>query len=113
MNQAEWRNEGLESVFPPGWHYSNDHMPFRMTAAEAIVGGVPREMCAKSATWGTPDQAVKVGRDWIEAGATFGGLLDIMPLHTGAAGFPHSLSRLLKVAAGLKAESTIHPAQEN
>lgn len=115
MNQAEWRNEGLQSVFPPGWHYSNDYMPFRMTAAEAeaIVCDVPREMCVKSATWGTPEQAVKVGRDWIEAGATFVGLLDIMPLHTGAAGFPQSLSRLLQVAAGLKAENTIHPAEEN
>lgn len=107
MNQDEWRNEGLQSVFPRGWHYSNDYMPFTMTAADAdaVVANVPREMCAKSATWGTAEQAVKVGRDWIEAGATFVGLLDIMPLHTGAAGFPESMSRLLQVAAGLKAHT--------
>jgi len=105
MNQDEWRAEGLQSAFPPGWHYSNDYMPFTMTAgdADAIVAGVPTEMCAKSATWGTPEAAAKVGRDWIEAGATFVGLLDIMPLHTGAEGFPGSMGRMLEVAGHLKA----------
>jgi phthiodiolone/phenolphthiodiolone dimycocerosates ketoreductase len=105
MNQDEWRNEGLQSVFPPGWHYSNDYMPFTMTAADAdaIVADVPTEMCAKSATWGTPEEAAKVGQGFIEAGATFVGLLDIMPLHTGAEGFPASIRRMLEVAGRLKA----------
>jgi phthiodiolone/phenolphthiodiolone dimycocerosates ketoreductase len=104
MNQDEWEAEGLASAFPPGWHYSNDYMPFTMTAADAdaIVADVPQEMCAKSATWGTPEDAAKVGRDWVEAGATFVGLLDIMPLHTGAEGFASSLGRMLEVAGRLK-----------
>lgn len=106
MNQAEWEHEGLQSAFPPSWHYSRDYMPFTMTAREAedIVARVPQSMCERSATWGTAEQAAKVGQEWIAAGATFVGLLDIMPLHTGPAEFPASTARLLDVARRLKSQ---------
>lgn len=105
MNQDEWLDEGLQSAFPAGWHYSNDYMPFTMTAADAdaIVANVPRAMCAKSATWGTPAECAAVGRDFVEAGATFVGVLDVMPLYTGPDGLPASIGRMLEVCGHLKA----------
>ena len=105
MNQDEWAAEGLESLMPPGFHYGNDYMPFTMTAddADAIVANVPREMSVKSATWGRPADAANVAEGFIQAGATFVGLLDLMPMHLGEAGFAPSLGRALEVAGRIKA----------
>ena len=90
---------GFEPVGGCGVAVGDQHAP----DADRIVANVPAEMCRKSATWGSPADCAAVGRDWIEAGATFVGVLDVMPLHTGAEGFPLSIGRMLEVAARLKA----------
>jgi phthiodiolone/phenolphthiodiolone dimycocerosates ketoreductase len=109
MNQDEWADEGLQSLMPPGFHYGNDYMPFTMTAAEAdaVVARVPREMSIRSATWGTPENAARVAEGFIQAGATFVGLLDLMPMHVGPDAFAPSLGRVLEVAGRIKTGAAV------
>lgn len=104
FNQALWESEGLETVFNPKWHYGVNFLPFNMNAkeCEAIAARVPRAMVEKSAFWGTPAEAAAFGQQFIDAGASFVGVLDVMPLATGPAGWPDSIARSIEVCRLLK-----------
>ena len=104
FNQAAWAQEGLESVFPPKWHYGVNYLPFNMTGreAEAIAARVPRAMVDKAAFWGTPQEAAAFGRRFVDAGATFVGIVDVMPLATGQDGWMPSIQRSIDVCRLLK-----------
>lgn len=104
FNQAAWANEGLESVFPPRWHYGVNYLPFNMSGkeAEAVAARVQRAMVEKAAFWGTPESAAAFGKKFVDAGATFVGVVDILPLATGQDGWMPSVQRCINVCRLLK-----------
>ena len=59
-------------------------------------------MVEKAAFWGTPEAAAAFGKRFIDAGATFVGVVDILPLATGQEGWMPSIQRSIEVCRLLK-----------
>ena len=70
VNQADWLAEGIEPVFPVGWHYALDLLPSTVTLAEAhdVIARVTPEMLEKSFFIGTPEQVASQIAQFVEAG---------------------------------------------
>jgi phthiodiolone/phenolphthiodiolone dimycocerosates ketoreductase len=78
LNQRDWAVEGIESVFPPEWHYSLKLLPhdWSRSEVEGVVNKVPREMVEKSFLIGTPEEVAAQVRAYVDAGATHVMMLD-------------------------------------
>jgi len=78
LNQRDWAKEGIQSVFPPDWHYSLKLLPHEWSRdqVEGVVNQVPREMVEKSFVIGTPDEVAAHVRAYADAGATHVMMLD-------------------------------------
>ena len=112
FDPKDWRDEGLEPVMPEDWHYAMKWLPFSQTPDEAdsIVGRTSVEMARKSWYVGTPDEISQVATEFVEAGATFVGVVDVVPLVKGLAEAEGSFRRSARVAAAAKAHGarTVH-----
>jgi phthiodiolone/phenolphthiodiolone dimycocerosates ketoreductase len=104
VNQADWDAEGIEPVFPRDWHYAMKLLPQNVSAEEAddVVARVPREMTEKSYIAGTPQQAAAQLQDYVDAGATWMCIIDVLPFVLPPEEIPAALGRSLEVAAALK-----------
>jgi phthiodiolone/phenolphthiodiolone dimycocerosates ketoreductase len=82
FNQRDWLLEGLTPVMPTDWHYSMRLLPFDIPRSEAedIIARVPRAMVEKSFVIGSPAEIADVAGTFVDAGATFVGIVDVFPL---------------------------------
>ncbi|OBH11145.1 LLM class flavin-dependent oxidoreductase [Mycobacterium sp. E1747] len=82
FNQSDWRRDGIEPVMPDDWHYARRWLPFKQSADEVrkIVDAVPPDMVRKAAYGGSPAQIASIAQEFVDAGATYVGLIDFMPL---------------------------------
>lgn len=104
FDQSLWAKEGIQSAFPSDYHYGRNFLPFNMTAqyADEIAARVSPALVEKAAFWGTPEEAAAFGRKFIDAGATFVGVLDVLPLGLGPQAWPDSIRRSIDVCRLLK-----------
>lgn len=107
FNQADWSRQGVESIMPPGFHYATNWLPFNETAEEVaqIVARVPPEMVRKSVYYGSPAEIGKIAGEYVGGGATFVGIVDLMPLMAPLDDAVKAPSRWLEVCAALKQKS--------
>jgi phthiodiolone/phenolphthiodiolone dimycocerosates ketoreductase len=104
FDQQAWRAEGLQPLFPEGWHYALKLLPAQMSAAEVndIVARTPRAMVEKAFASGTPAEVVKTVEAFTDAGATFHSIIDfgpsMRPIEAAQTGLEHQLhlARLIK-----------------
>jgi phthiodiolone/phenolphthiodiolone dimycocerosates ketoreductase len=84
FNEEDWRRFGISPVLPHGYHYAVDYLPFLLgdKEAERIVREVPDEMVDNALYAGSPAEVAEVCRQYVDAGVTFVGLLDMMPMFT-------------------------------
>jgi len=82
MTQSKWRDEGIEPVFPDDWHFSTKMLPSWTSAEEAqsIIDRVSPEMVRKSYFVGTPGDVAAQLQPFVEAGTTWVGITDYMPM---------------------------------
>lgn len=86
-SQSAWQREGLEPVMPLDYNYAIRFNPFELSEAEAqsIVDRTPAKMVERALHVGTPAECAAIARQYVEAGATFVGLVDVLPLVLGPA----------------------------
>jgi phthiodiolone/phenolphthiodiolone dimycocerosates ketoreductase len=104
LNQRDWRKEGVEPVFPDGWHYALKMLPHTYTEAETmdVVARTPREMVEKFCFKGTPKEVAGQLRGFLDAGATAMFPMDYAPYFLGPQDQQHALERQFELARELK-----------
>ena len=112
FNQRDWLREGLEPVMPAEWHYSMRLLPFDIpqTEAEDIIERVPRAMVEKSFVIGSPAQIADTAAAFVDAGATFVGIVDVFPLLADPAEGEAAFGRGVEACALLKQRDPRHVA---
>ncbi len=85
FNSNDWEKEGIESAWPPNWHYALKLLPAQMTRAEcdAIVERVSPKMVDVGLISGTAKEVASQIQGYIDAGATW-----VSPLNMISATFP-------------------------
>jgi phthiodiolone/phenolphthiodiolone dimycocerosates ketoreductase len=104
LNQAEWEREGIEPVFPKDWHYAMKMIPYNVTAQEAdsVVAKVTREMAAKGFLTGSPSDISTALEPYVEAGATWISVCDMLPLVLPLDEAPAAIDRTFELCRRLK-----------
>jgi phthiodiolone/phenolphthiodiolone dimycocerosates ketoreductase len=104
LNHDEWRELGLTPVMPDDWHYAVKWVPFSQTPAEVndIVARTPREMARHAYFCGNPADVAARAREFVEAGATFVGIADMLPLALGPEHAEASIGRAVQISGALK-----------
>lgn len=104
FNQGDWAREGIDSVMPSGFHYATTWLPFSETAQEVdrIVSSVPPEMVRKSVYSGSPEDIAEIAQEFVDAGATFVGVVDVLPMMLPLSDLATAPQRWLQVCAALK-----------
>jgi phthiodiolone/phenolphthiodiolone dimycocerosates ketoreductase len=108
VTMSDWDREGIEPPMPRDWHYSMKNIPLHVSKAEAL------DICSRvtpamnRAAWfrGTPkDVAVELA-PYIEAGATWISIIDMLPAVLDPAEGEKAMGRSLELAALLKGLGT-------
>lgn len=104
LDQTQWLEEGFTPLMPEGWHYATKWTPYEQTEAEvsSIIARVPHEMARKGFHCGTPAQLTKLCREYVDAGASFVGMLDLTPLVLGPLEGQQSVRRGIEMFTALK-----------
>jgi phthiodiolone/phenolphthiodiolone dimycocerosates ketoreductase len=104
MNMADWAKEGMESPMPLEYHYSRNLKPFDLVPEEvdSIVSRVSPEMVSKAMYTGSPEKVAARAQEFVDAGATFVGLVDFLPFVLPLDEHPAVMGRLLDVCRRLK-----------
>lgn len=71
LNQADWRKEGIEPVFPDDWHYAFKLLPRELTEAETrdVIARTPEGIVRKFCFQGTPREVAATLQGYVDAGA--------------------------------------------
>lgn len=104
IDSDSWIQEGEASVMPEGWNYAMKWAPFEQSDDEVqqIVDQVSASMVRKSFHVGTPAQLRELNERFVDAGASFIGMLDMTPLALGPEQAQESVRRHAEMFAGLK-----------
>ena len=105
INQGDWLAEGHEPPFPADWHYGTKLLTTKITDAEIAdaLGKVTREMSEKTWLYGTPDEVASDLQAYVDAGATWVSVIDILPTVLEPDDAQNALGRTLEVCSLLKA----------
>lgn len=104
INQADWIKEGHEPPFPPDWHYGMKLLTTKITDAEVhnALAGVTRPMSEKTWFHGTPEKVAADLQAYVDAGATWVSVIDILPTVLDPEDTQRALPRTLEVCRILK-----------
>ena len=104
LNQADWKTEGLASVYPDNWHYALNLLPAQATAEEvaSVISKVSPEMSRQSWIAGDAKEVAMKLRAYVDAGATWVSVCDLLPLVRPPEEGPDALTRQLDVCRILK-----------
>lgn len=105
LSQAHWKREEIEPVLPVDWHYARDLLPTRMSrkAALDIAGAVPERMVERSFIAGSPAEVALQLNGFVEAGATWMSVIDLLPVTLPLEDALLSLDHSIDVCRRLKA----------
>jgi phthiodiolone/phenolphthiodiolone dimycocerosates ketoreductase len=104
INQADWISEGHEPPFPPDWHYGLKLLTTKISESEiqAALAKVTRAMSEKTWLYGTPEKVAANLQAYVDAGATWVSVIDILPTVLDPEDAPRALPRTLEVCRVLK-----------
>lgn len=104
INQGDWDREGIEPPMPRDWHYSLKLLPVNIGAREAdeMIARVTRPMSEKTWIYGTPQKVAEDLQAYVDAGVTWIGVVDILPMVLPPEDAAGALSRSLQVCRLLK-----------
>ena len=104
INQSDWLSEGFEPPFPPDWHYGMKLLPTRITDGEIrnALSKVSRPMSEKTWLYGTPKKVAADLQAYVDAGATWVSVIDILPTVLEPEDAQRALGRTLEVCRLLK-----------
>jgi phthiodiolone/phenolphthiodiolone dimycocerosates ketoreductase len=101
---ADWEREGIEPPFPRDWHYSTKLIPLHLSKQDAleITSRVTPEMNELAWFRGTPKKVAGELQAYIDAGATWISIIDLLPSVLEPAEGEKAMGRALELAALLK-----------
>lgn len=104
FNQRDWLAEGLTPAMPEAWHYSMKLLPFDISRSEAdaMIERVPRAMVEKSFFIGSPPEIADAASQFVDGGANFVGIVDVLPLLLDPAEGEAAFGRSVQACALLK-----------
>jgi phthiodiolone/phenolphthiodiolone dimycocerosates ketoreductase len=104
LDAEEWRELGHTPVMPDGWHYAMKWVPFSQSAAEVndVVARTTTQMSRDAYFCGTPAEVAARAQEFVDAGATFVGIADMLPLALGPEHAEASLRRAVTISNTLK-----------
>ena len=81
INQSDWDLDGIEPPMPREWCYAINMLPTELTMSEVKewLSRVTRPMAEKSWIYGTPGQVGEELTRYVEAGADWIGIYDMLP----------------------------------
>lgn len=82
LNQADWKKEGLEPIFPADWHYALKLLPAEQSDYQVseTVARTSMEHARRSWMSGSPKEVAAQIQPYVDAGATWVSVSDTMPL---------------------------------
>jgi phthiodiolone/phenolphthiodiolone dimycocerosates ketoreductase len=112
LDQASWREHGIEPPLPDNWHYAMKLRPVEWTDAQIddLLARTTREMAELSFTHGTPEQVAAEVQQYVDAGATWVSVCDILPLGLDPADAQAGLGRNLEICGRLKGAARLTSA---
>jgi phthiodiolone/phenolphthiodiolone dimycocerosates ketoreductase len=104
LDQRAWDAEGIEPPLPRDWHYAVKLLPVTWTDSEiqGLLGRTTHKMAEKSFVFGTPESVAEQVQQYVDAGATWVSVCDILPLILAPADAQGGLARNIDVCARLK-----------
>lgn len=105
MNQAEWAAYGIESAFPPDWHYSMKYIPYLYNdrkEIDAILARTTHRMAELSCMHGTVDEVTNEIQAYVDAGATVVDMIDALGWVLDPAGAAASFDCHIEVCRRIK-----------
>jgi phthiodiolone/phenolphthiodiolone dimycocerosates ketoreductase len=104
INQRDWDKEGIEPPMPRDWHYALKLLPTWMSEGEIdeILGRVTREISEKTWLYGAPKQVAETLAEYVDAGATWVSIIDLLPPVLEPADAQNALGRSIEVCRQLK-----------
>jgi phthiodiolone/phenolphthiodiolone dimycocerosates ketoreductase len=104
VDQSAWDAEGIVPPLPRDWHYAIKLLPVQWTDSEVddLLSRTTHEMAQKSFVYGTPASVADQVAQYVEAGATWVSVCDILPLILDPADAQLGQHRNLEVCARLK-----------
>jgi len=105
LEMEAWREEGLEPPLPPGWHYATKLMPVSLSDSEIeeVLAKVTDEMVERSYVHGTAEQVATEVQTYVDAGATWVSVCDLLPLVLDPEDAQLGLTRNIEICRRLKA----------
>jgi phthiodiolone/phenolphthiodiolone dimycocerosates ketoreductase len=110
---SDWAKDGVEPPLPGNWHYAIKLLPLKIPHAEIndILARVTPEMSARSWIMGTPGEVAAQLRDYVDAGATWVSIIDMLPSVLDAEDGAKAPARTIEVARILKQQdAALDPA---
>jgi phthiodiolone/phenolphthiodiolone dimycocerosates ketoreductase len=104
LDMNDWDKEGFDPPLPRDWHYAMKLRPVEWTDGqiEDLLSKVTREMAEKSFVHGTPEQVADEVQTYVEAGATWVSVCDLMPLMLEPEDAQQGLARNIDICRRLK-----------
>lgn len=104
LNQQFWEEEGMEPVYPPGWHYAQKLLPLSVSKEEAedAIARTTRDHVLKSYPCGSPKEVAVNIQDWVSAGLDQVILFDMLPIALTAEEGSGSLDHVVEICRHLK-----------
>lgn len=117
FNMADWRVEGLEPPLPDKWHYSRNLLAHHISQSEVrnILDRVTPQMSNAGWFHGTPQEVAADLQAYVDAGATWISVIDILPMVLDPADGANALARSFEVAGMLRANTgrVVEPVASN
>jgi phthiodiolone/phenolphthiodiolone dimycocerosates ketoreductase len=104
LDQSAWDAEGIEPPLPRDWHYAMKLLPVKWSDSEIeeLLGRTTHEMAEKSFVYGTPESVTEQVQQYIDAGATWVSVCDILPLILDPEDAQAGLARNIDICRRLK-----------
>jgi len=104
LDNARWRELGIEAVFPDDWHYSVKLRPIDVTEAESadVLARTPRALVDASFSHGSPAEVAADIQGYVDAGCTYVSVCDVLPLVLEPEDAQGAIARSIDVCARLK-----------
>jgi phthiodiolone/phenolphthiodiolone dimycocerosates ketoreductase len=106
LDQNAWDAEGIEPPLPRDWHYAMKLLPVKWTDSEIdeLLARTTHLMAEKSFVYGTPISVAEQVQQYVDAGATWVSICDILPLILDPADAQAGLARNIDICTRLKKE---------
>jgi phthiodiolone/phenolphthiodiolone dimycocerosates ketoreductase len=105
VEMAAWTREGITPPMPEDWHYAVKLRPVEWTDTqiEEFLDRITDEIVERSYVKGTPEQVAAQVQPYVDAGATWVSVCDLMPLVLEPEDAQQALGRNIEICRRLKA----------